>query len=76
MDDTQHHDDFPQPNFDQICELAGAIREVFGGRLPRAEFAEKLQMFLENVPGFESGEVAVALVELAWAEYTNRRDKS
>ncbi|WP_322015527.1 hypothetical protein [Paraburkholderia sp. J12] len=71
MDDTQHHDDFPPLTIEQIRELAEAIREVFGGNLPRTEFADKLMMFLEDVPGYESCEVAAALVESAWVMYAD-----
>ncbi|AJK45301.1 hypothetical protein [Burkholderia plantarii] len=76
MDDTQHYDHFPRLTIDQIRDLAEAIREIFGGNLSRADFSDKLMMFLEDVPGYESGEVAAALVESAWAEYTSHRFKS
>jgi len=52
--------------------LAAAIRDVFGGNLSRESFAHKLLMFLEDAPGYESGENAVALITSAWAEYTDR----
>jgi hypothetical protein len=73
MDDTQHHDDFPPLTIDQIRDLAEAIREVFGGKFSRADFTDRLLMFLEDVPGCESGEVAGALIESAWAEYADPR---
>lgn len=60
MDDTQHPASFPPLTIEQICELTAAIREVF---------ADKLLMFLEDVPGYESGENAMALIAAAWAEY-------
>ncbi len=50
MDDTEHPDCFPPLTVEQICELAAAIREVFGGTLSRESIADKLLMFLEDVP--------------------------
>ncbi len=72
MDDTQHPASFPPLTIEQICELAAAIREVFGANLSRESFADKLLMFLEDVPGYESGENAMALIAAAWAEYAHR----
>jgi hypothetical protein len=39
MDDTQHPANFPPLTIEQICELAAAIRDVFGGNLSRESFA-------------------------------------
>jgi hypothetical protein len=76
MDNDQHHNEFPPLTADQIRELADVIREVFGGNLSRTDFTDKLLMFLEDVPGYESGEVAVAVVESVWAEYVDRRGRA
>lgn len=73
MDDTEHPNDFPPLTIEQIRELAAAIREVFGSDLSRTEFTDKLLMFLEDLPGYESGESAVTLVASVWAEYADRR---
>jgi hypothetical protein len=73
MNDTQHHDDFRPLTIDQIRDLAAALREVFGGNLTQADFADKLRMFLEDVPGYESGEASSSLIESAWAEYAAHR---
>lgn len=73
MDDTQHHASFPPLTIEQIHELAAAIREVFGGDLSRESFADKLLMFLEDVPGYESGENTMALIASGWAAYADRQ---
>ncbi|NRO98177.1 hypothetical protein GWC77_19815 [Paraburkholderia sp. NMBU_R16] len=72
MDDTQYPASFSPLTIEQTRELAAAIREVFGGNLSRESFADKLLMFLEDVPGYEFCENAVALTTSAWAEYTDR----
>lgn len=73
MNDTQHHGDFPPLTPIQIRDLAAAVRDDFGSNLSRADFSEELLMLLEDIPGFESGDVADArLIELAWATYTGR----
>lgn len=45
-------------------------RMILAGGLPRTEFCDKLVQTLEEVPGYESGDVGSALIESAWAEYT------
>jgi hypothetical protein len=55
---------------DQIRGLAMAIQEDFGEQLSRTDFCDRLLLTLEDVPGCESGGVATALIDLAWAEYT------
>ncbi|KVO44222.1 hypothetical protein [Burkholderia ubonensis] len=57
MDDIQHPNDFPPLTINQIRDLAAAFREEFGDNLSRADFPERLPMLLEDVPGFEAGEV-------------------
>jgi len=69
MDDTKHHSDFPPLTIEQIRDLATALREVFGSNLSRTQFADKLLMFLEDVPGYESGDASSSLIESAWATY-------
>ncbi|MBN8169661.1 hypothetical protein [Burkholderia multivorans] len=70
MDDTQHHCDFPPLDADQIRDLAAGVQEEFGDDLPRPAFTERLLMLFEYVPGFEMGDVPVALIETAWVEYS------
>lgn len=73
MNDTQRRNNFPPLTIEQIRELAVAIREVFGSNFSRTEFADKLLLFLDDVPGYESGEDGAAMITSAWAEYTDRR---
>lgn len=73
MNDTRHSSNFPPLTAGQIRGLAASIREVFGSDLSRAEFTDKLLLFLEDVAGYESGEDAAALITSAWAEYNDRR---
>ncbi|HDR9757425.1 TPA: hypothetical protein ACK3Q6_003579 [Burkholderia cepacia] len=70
MDDIKHHDDFPPLTPEQIHDLAAAVREDFGGNLSREAFTEKLLLFLEDVPGFEAGQVDARLIESPWAIYS------
>lgn len=72
MNDIQHLNDFPPLAIDQICDLAAAVCEDCGGKLPRAEFTERLLMLLEDIPGFEAGEVDAGLMESMWAIYSGR----
>jgi len=55
---------------DQIRELAVALQEEFGEKLSHIDFCDKLLLALEDVPGYESGNVAMVLIDTAWAEYT------
>lgn len=70
MNDTQHPNDLPTLTNEQICELAAAVRDDFGGDLSREAFTEKLLLFLEDVPGFEAGKVDERFIELAWMTYS------
>ncbi|MBY4674922.1 hypothetical protein K6W12_30295 [Burkholderia multivorans] len=76
MDDIQHANDFPTLTNEQICELAAAVCDDFGGDLPRAAFTETLRLLLEDVPGFEAGQVDAELIESIWAEYRSRPPES
>lgn len=69
MDDTKHYSDFPPLTASQIRELTVVLRDVFGSNLSRMQFADKLLMFLEDVPGYESPEASSSLIESAWAKY-------
>ncbi|MFM0420031.1 hypothetical protein [Paraburkholderia aromaticivorans] len=69
MNDTQCHGDFPPLTIEQIRELAAALRDVFGSNLSREQFNDRLLMFLEDVPGYESGGAPLSLIESAWAAY-------
>ncbi|AIV64689.1 hypothetical protein [Burkholderia pseudomallei] len=72
MGDIQHPNNFRTLTNEQVCELATAVRDDFGGDLSREAFTEKLLLFLEDVPGFEAGDVDARLVESAWAICTGR----
>lgn len=72
VNDTQRSDDFPPLTIEQIRELAMAVREDFDSDLSRADFTENLLMLLEDIPGFETGQVNARLIESAWAIYTSR----
>ncbi|TKC91701.1 hypothetical protein FAZ69_04465 [Trinickia terrae] len=67
-------DGFPPLTAEQIRDLAVAVREDFGCSLSRATFTDMLLNLLENVPGCESNEVPLSLIDSAWAEYA-RRDR-
>lgn len=69
MSDIQSQRDFARLTDGQIQDLAAALRDVFGSNLSRKQFNDKLLMFLEDVPGYESGEASSALIESAWAAY-------
>ncbi|VWC41067.1 hypothetical protein BLA13014_06889 [Burkholderia aenigmatica] len=75
-DDIQHPNDFPTLTNEQICELAAAVCDDFGGDLSRAAFIEKLWLLVEDVPGFEAGEVDAGLIESMWAAYSGRPPNS
>ncbi|VBI17623.1 Uncharacterised protein [Burkholderia pseudomallei] len=72
MDETQHPNNFPTLTNEQICELATAVRDDFGSGLSREAFTEKLLLLLEDVPGFEAGDVDARFIESAWATYSDR----
>ncbi|KVP99085.1 hypothetical protein BGV67_05765 [Burkholderia ubonensis] len=72
MDNTRHSDDFPPLTINQIRDLAAAVREDFQCGLSQAYFTESLLMLLEDIPGFETGEVDGRLIESAWATYNSR----
>ncbi|MDN7644689.1 hypothetical protein [Burkholderia cenocepacia] len=76
MNDTQRPNDFPPLTNEQICELAAAVCDDFGGDLARAAFTEKLLLLLEDVPGFEVGKVDARFIKLAWAAYSGRPPNS
>ncbi|MGQ7936734.1 hypothetical protein [Paraburkholderia sp. D1E] len=69
MNDTPCQGDFLPLTTGQIHDLAAALRDVFGSNLSREQFNDKLLMFLEDVPGYESGGASSALIESAWAVY-------
>ncbi|OED09272.1 hypothetical protein [Burkholderia sp. A2] len=76
MDVTQHPNDTSSLLAEKIDDLAAAAREDFGGKLSRADFIESLLMLLEDVPGFEAGEVDARTIESAWATYSGRPPES
>ncbi|CAB3780744.1 hypothetical protein [Paraburkholderia fynbosensis] len=72
MNDTQCDGDFPPLTAGQILDIVVTLREVFGSTLSRAQLTDRLLMFLEDVPGYESGEASSSLIESAWAAYRSR----
>ncbi|HHX4054601.1 MAG: hypothetical protein ACN6QT_33630 [Burkholderia contaminans] len=77
MDESQYPNNFRTLTNEQVCDLAAAVREDFGGNLPRADFAESLLLLLEDVPGFEMGGGAdEGFIELAWTTYSGRPPNS
>ncbi|MBU9148121.1 hypothetical protein KTD07_02715 [Burkholderia multivorans] len=76
MDDINHPNDFPPLTVEQIQGLAESIHDAFGNDFSRAEFTNHLLALLEDVPGYETGDVPAALIESAWAEYSRHRFES
>ncbi|AOJ92213.1 hypothetical protein [Burkholderia multivorans] len=76
MDDIRHPNDFPPLTIEQIQGLAESIQDAFGNDFLRAEFTNHLLALLEDVSGFETGDVPSALIESAWKEYSSHRPKS
>ncbi|WP_082721464.1 hypothetical protein [Burkholderia latens] len=76
MDDTQHPNNFPLLTIDHICDLAAAVCDDFGGDLSREAFTDKLLLLLEDVPGFEAGDVDARLIESTWATYSGHPSNS
>lgn len=66
VDESQYPNNFPTLTNEQICELATAVCDDFGGDLSRAAFTEKLRLLLEDVTGFEAGEVDAGFIESMW----------
>lgn len=75
MNDTRYQKNFPPLTSAQMRELVAALRDVFGSNLSREQFNDKLLMFLEDVPGYESGGASSKLIESVWAEYVDRRSR-
>ncbi|WP_341314537.1 hypothetical protein WN982_04260 [Paraburkholderia sp. IMGN_8] len=73
MNDTRCQSNLQPLTIDQIRDLAVAAREVFGSNLSRAQFTDRLLMFLEDVPGYESDDASSSLIESAWAMYAAHR---
>ncbi|MEB2488550.1 hypothetical protein SB397_23520 [Burkholderia multivorans] len=73
MDDIQYPNDLTR---EQVQALVESIQDCFGNDFSRAEFTNHLLALLEDVPGFESGDVPPALIESAWAEYSRHRFES
>ncbi|EGD03909.1 hypothetical protein B1M_14117 [Burkholderia sp. TJI49] len=76
MNDIHHHNNFPTLTNEQICELAAAVCDDFGGDLSRAAFMEKLRLLFEDVSGFEAGKVDERFIEMAWTIYSGRPPNS
>lgn len=73
MDDIKHPNDFPPLTIEQIRRLAESIQDAFGSDFSRAEFTNHLLALLEDVPGFEIGDVSASLIESAWGIYSGGR---
>lgn len=73
MDDTKHPNDYPPLTIEQIQGLAESIQDAFGNDFSQAEFTNHLLALLEDVPGFETGDVPPALIESAWGIYSGGR---
>ncbi|MDI9700132.1 hypothetical protein QM312_29760 [Burkholderia cenocepacia] len=69
MNTIRHSDEFPPLTIEQIHELSTAVRETFDGKLSRAAFTASLLLLLEDVPGFEVGEISTSLIDEAWVVY-------
>ena len=76
MNDARHSSNFPPLTAEQICDLAASIREVFGSDLPRESFTDKLLMFLEDVPGYETGRIPETMIDSAWDVVMPRRSRT
>ncbi|ARL97403.1 MULTISPECIES: hypothetical protein [Burkholderia] len=73
MDDIQHSDDFPPLTIEQIQGLVESIQDAIGNDFSRAVFTNHLLALLEDVPGFETGDVPATLIESAWGIYSGGR---
>ncbi|MEB5486020.1 hypothetical protein QMA69_12140 [Burkholderia pseudomallei] len=76
MDDIKHPNDFPPLTPAQIQRLAESVQDAFGGNFSRAEFTNHLLALLEDVPGYETGDVPAALIDAAWADYNQSASPS
>ncbi|HEM7853571.1 TPA: hypothetical protein ACKFH8_004627 [Burkholderia multivorans] len=76
MNDIKQPDDFPPLTIDQIQRLVESIQDAFGNDFSRPVFTNHLLALLEDVSGFETGDVPSALIESAWKEYSIHRPKS
>ncbi|ARL99754.1 hypothetical protein BOC59_06465 [Burkholderia pseudomallei] len=73
MNDINHPNDFPPLTIEQIQGLAESIQDALGNDFSRAEFTNHLLGLLEDVPGFETGDVSATLIESAWNIYSGGR---
>lgn len=76
MDESQYPNDFSPLTIEQIHELSAAVRETFDGKLSRAAFTASLLLLIEDVPGFEMGEIPASLIDAAWATYNQSASPS
>ncbi|AIO67132.1 hypothetical protein [Burkholderia oklahomensis] len=73
MDDIKDPNDFPPLTIEQIQGLVESIQDAVGNDFLRAEFTNHLLALLEDVPGFETGDVPATLIESAWGIYSGGR---
>ncbi|GAB6847900.1 hypothetical protein [Paraburkholderia kururiensis] len=76
IDDIRHYDDFSPLTIDQIQGLVESIQDAFGNDFSRAIFTNHLLALLEDVPGYETGDVPATLIESAWVAYSQSASPS
>jgi len=57
---------------DQEQVLAEIVSEHFGVNLSRAEFIDRLELLVEDIAGFETGELAEEMIQPIWSAYIQR----
>lgn len=72
MDDIQYPNDLTS---EQVQALVESIQDCFGGNFTRAAFTNHLLALLEDVSGFETGDIPASLIESAWEAYGERGDR-
>ncbi|WP_080406057.1 MULTISPECIES: hypothetical protein [Burkholderia cepacia complex] len=76
MNEIKRPDDLSSLNADQIHELAAVVREDCGDGLVQTTFTECLLLLLEDVSGFEAGEIPASLIDAAWVAYNQSASPS
>ena len=59
----------PSLTANQIYDLAADPRDVLGNNMSRKDVDDKLLMFIEDVPRYESREASSSLIQSACAEH-------
>jgi hypothetical protein len=76
MDKTSHSSDSWSLTSEQIQALVESIQDALGDGFTRAEFVNHLLLMLEDIPGFETGDVPASLIETAWTAYSRGSSSS